>query len=63
LEAYDLVQRSAMRTWKGEGSLRKTLGEDAEVMKRLSAGELDECFSLEPYAAATREILKRGGCL
>ena len=63
LEAYDLVQRSAMRTWKGEGTLRQTLGADAEVTRRLSAKELDACFSLEPYAAATREILKRGGCL
>jgi adenylosuccinate lyase len=63
LEAYDLVQRAAMRTWKGEGPLRRTLGADAEVTRRLSAKELDDCFTLEPYAAAAREILKRGGCL
>jgi adenylosuccinate lyase len=63
LEAYDLVQRCAMKTWKGAGSLRETLGADAEVTKRLSAKELDACFSLEPYAASAREILKRGGCL
>ncbi len=63
LEAYDLVQRCAMKTWKGEGSLRQTLGADVEVTKRLSARELDACFSLEPYAASAREILKRGGCL
>ena len=63
LEAYDLVQRNAMKTWKGEGSLRQTLGADPEVTKRLSARELDACFSLEPYAASAREILKRGGCL
>lgn len=63
LEAYDLVQRCAMKTWKGEGSLRHTLGADPEVTKRLSARELDACFSLEPYAASAREILKRGGCL
>jgi len=61
LEAYDLVQRNAMKTWRGEGTLRQTLGWDVEVTKRLSSKELDECFSLEPYAAATREILKRGG--
>jgi adenylosuccinate lyase len=63
LEAYDLVQRCAMKTWKGEGTLRQMLGADPEITKRLSAKELDACFSLEPYAAATREILKRGGCL
>jgi adenylosuccinate lyase len=63
LEAYDLVQRNAMKTWKGEGTLRQTLAADPEVAKRLSAGELDACFSLAPYAASAREILKRGGCL
>jgi len=63
LEAYDLVQRNAMKTWKGEGTLRQTLGADPEVTKRLSPRELDACFSLEPYAASAREILKRGGCL
>jgi adenylosuccinate lyase len=62
LEAYDLVQRNAMKTWRGEGTLRQTLGADPEVTKRLSAKEIDACFSLEPYAAATREILTRGGC-
>ncbi|HAZ07181.1 MAG TPA: adenylosuccinate lyase [Elusimicrobia bacterium] len=63
LEAYDLVQRSAMKTWKGEGTLRATLGADPDVTKRLSAKDLDDCFALEPYAASAREILKRGGCL
>jgi adenylosuccinate lyase len=63
LEAYDIVQRNAMKTWAGEGTLRQTLGADPEVAKRLSAHELDACFSLEPYAASAREILKRGGCL
>lgn len=62
LEAYDLVQRNAMKTWKGEGSLRHTLGLDPDVMKRLSPKDLDACFSLEPYGASAREILKRGGC-
>jgi len=63
LDAYDLVQRNAMKTWKGAGTLRQTLGADPEVTKRLSHKELDDCFSLEPYAASAREILKRGGCL
>ncbi len=63
LEAYDLVQRCAMRTWRGEGTLRETLGADPDVAKRLSPRELDACFSLEPYAASARDILKRGGCL
>ncbi|MEK7383561.1 MAG: adenylosuccinate lyase [Elusimicrobiota bacterium] len=63
LEAYDLVQRNAMKTWKGAGTLRQTLDNDAEVTKRLSGHDLDACFDLEPYGASAREILKRGGCL
>lgn len=63
LEAYDLVQRNAMKTWKGAGPLRQTLGNDPEVTKRLSSHDLDACFALEPYGASAREILKRGGCL
>ena len=63
LEAYDLVQRNAMKTWKDNRPLREHLIADPEVSKRLSHKELDACFSLEPYAASAREILKRGGCL
>ncbi len=63
LEAYDLVQRSAMKTWKDNRPLREHLAADPDVSKRLSHKELDACFSLEPYGASAREILKRGGCL
>ena len=63
LEAYDLVQRNAMKTWKDGRPLREHLVGDPDVSKRLSAKELDACFSLEPYGASAREILKRGGCL
>ncbi|MBI5247515.1 MAG: adenylosuccinate lyase [Elusimicrobia bacterium] len=63
LEAYDLVQRNAMKTWKDNRPLRDHLNADPDVTKRLSAKELDACFSLEPYGASAREILKRGGCL
>jgi adenylosuccinate lyase len=63
LEAYDLVQRNAMKTWKDGRPLRDHLAADPEVSRRLSGKELDACFSLEPYGASAREILKRGGCL
>jgi adenylosuccinate lyase len=42
--AYAAVQRSAMRVWAGEGSLRDLLGADPEVTSRLSAADLDACF-------------------
>jgi adenylosuccinate lyase len=63
LEAYELVQRNAMKTWKDGRPLREHLGADPEVARRLSPKQLDACFSLEPYGASAREILKRGGCL
>lgn len=63
LEAYDLVQRNAMKTWKDNRPLRDHLNADPDVSKRLSPKELDACFSLESYGASAREILKRGGCL
>lgn len=63
LEAYDLVQRNAMKAWDVGGGLRQALGADPEVTRRLSAKDLDGCFTLDPYAASAREILRRGGCL
>ncbi|MEK7233935.1 MAG: adenylosuccinate lyase [Elusimicrobiota bacterium] len=63
LEAYDLVQRNAMKTWKDARPLREHLAADPDISKRLSHKELDACFSLEPYGACAHEILKRGGCL
>ena len=35
-EAYVLVQRSAMRAWKGDGKFRDNLAADADVASRLS---------------------------
>ncbi len=63
LEAYEIVQRNAMKTWKGAGPFKNVLAADPDVQRRLSAKELDACFDLGGYAAHSREILKRGGCL
>ena len=45
--AYELVQRSAMRAFAGDGTFRKNLSEDAEVMAPLSPEELARCFDLD----------------
>ncbi len=45
--AYELVQRSAMRAFGGDGTFRKNLSEDAEVMALLSPEELARCFDLD----------------
>ncbi len=44
--AYELVQRSAMRAWSGEGEFRALLGADPDVTAHLSAEVLSRCFDL-----------------
>jgi len=44
--AYEIVQRSAMRAFAGEGEFRALLGADPDVSSRLTPGELDACFDL-----------------
>jgi len=58
-EAYVLVQRNAMRAWRGEGRFRELLAADADVMDKLAAGKLDELFDLEHALAHVPAILER----
>src|SRR5215212_4121704 len=43
-DAYRLVQRNAMRVWRGEGDFLAFLKADSEVSSRLSDGELESMF-------------------
>ncbi|MFH1725043.1 MAG: adenylosuccinate lyase [Elusimicrobiota bacterium] len=63
MEAYDVVQRAAMETWRGWRPLRDTLAADPEVRRRLPGAELERCFDLARYGRATRRILEREGIL
>ena len=45
-DAYAIVQRNAMRVWKGEGDFLSLLAADKDVRKHLSAAELEENFDL-----------------
>jgi adenylosuccinate lyase len=54
--AYEIVQRSAMRAFRGEGEFRTLLGEDADISSRLTPGELTACFDLE-HALRYAELL------
>jgi adenylosuccinate lyase len=58
-EAYVLVQRNAMRAWRGEGRFRALLEADADVTARLSAAKLDELFDLDHALAHVPAILER----
>ena len=61
LEAYELVQRNAMKTWKERKPFLDFLLADAEVTRRLPPNKLKACFKLDSYAGAVAEILERGG--
>ena len=58
-EAYVLVQRNAMRAWKGEGRFRDNLAGDADVTQRLSAAKLGELFDLDHALAHVPGIVER----
>jgi len=45
-DSYRMVQRNAMRAWKGEGDLLALLKADADVTKALSNAQLESLFDL-----------------
>ncbi len=58
-EAYVLVQRNAMRAWRGEGRFRDLLGADADVAAKLAPERLDRLFDLDHALAHVPAILDR----
>jgi adenylosuccinate lyase len=58
-KAYELVQRNAMRAFHGEGDFRTLLGEDADIMHRLTHAELDRCFDLGHALRWSEEMIAR----
>jgi adenylosuccinate lyase len=58
-EAYVLVQRNAMRAWKGEGRFRENLAADADVKTKLSREKLDELFDIEHALRHAPTIVER----
>lgn len=47
--AYEAVQRAAMRTWKGEGSFAENAKHEPEITARLAESEIDELCSLDVH--------------
>jgi adenylosuccinate lyase len=58
-DAYRLVQRNAMRVWRGDGDFLSLLEADEEVRKHLSAAELKENFDLGHHLAQVDTIFQR----
>jgi adenylosuccinate lyase len=58
-EAYALVQRNAMKAWRGEGDFLSLLKADKDVRKQLSEAELKESFDLGYHFKHVDTIFKR----
>lgn len=59
LEAYDLVQRCAMQTWKENIDFKETLLSDSGVSKYLTKGDLERIFDLDYYLRNVNKIFSR----
>jgi adenylosuccinate lyase len=60
-EAYELVQRNAMRAWRERTAFRDLLAADPDVRARLADAALDECFDAAWYVRNVDAIYKRVG--
>jgi adenylosuccinate lyase len=58
-DAYRLVQRNAMKAWRGEGDFLALLKADAEVRKHLSDKELTANFDLDFHLVQVDTIFRR----
>ncbi|MDP3879782.1 MAG: adenylosuccinate lyase [Dehalococcoidales bacterium] len=60
-EAYELVQRNAMKSWKGNKSFLALLSADKEVTAQLLPAELENLFDYQYYLRYIDEIFQRLG--
>ncbi len=60
-QAYDLVQKAAMQTWKGTGNFKDNLLALPGSARYLSAKELDKIFDLDFYLRNVNKIFKKVG--
>jgi adenylosuccinate lyase len=58
-EAYELVQRYAMRAWAGEAQFRELLEADPEVVSRLGTAAIAACFDLAHVLRHVDAIIDR----
>ena len=58
-QAYELVQRNAMKAWSGEGTLEQLLVADPEVSPWLDREALAECFDARRYLRYVDAIYER----
>ena len=62
-EAYQVVQRNAMRSWDHNEDFRELLKADADARNRFSVEELEELFDYGYYTRYVDETMQRAGLL
>ena len=60
-EAYEAVQRAAMKTWAGAGSFQENLASEPEVAAHISREEIDRLCSLDIHYAHVDETFRKLG--
>jgi adenylosuccinate lyase len=60
-DAYEAVQRAAMKAWKGEGTFAENARREAAIASRLSAAEIDRLCSLDAHFAHVDETFRTLG--
>lgn len=58
-DAYAIVQRTAMKSWKERKEFKGRLLKDKDIKKRLTSKEIDEIFNLKHYFKNIDYIFKR----
>jgi len=58
-EAYELVQRNALKVWETGKDFKSLLMEDPEIRKHLTEKDLDELFSLDYHLKHVDDVFKR----
>jgi adenylosuccinate lyase len=58
-DAYRIVQRAAMKVWKGKADFKTLLLRDKEVLVHIKPREVERCFDLKPYLKNVDYIFKR----
>jgi len=58
-EAYEWVQRNAMKVWDGGGDFQSLVSVDKEIRAHLSANQIARVFSLETYLRNVDKIFAR----
>ena len=58
-EAYDWVQRNAMKVWDEGGEFAPLIAQDPDIAQKLSPAEIAQAFSLDTYLRNVDQVFKR----